>query len=88
MTERLALQLAIAIGSLVPITAGAAGVLLGPSVLAIFGANFFSLKMPRPAPVHIAGTVFTTVQLAIIAIAVVAMLLILSEVATRKEVAA
>jgi len=45
-------------------------------LLAIFGANFFSLKMPRPAPVHIAGMVFTTVQLAIIAIAVVAMLLI------------
>jgi branched-chain amino acid transport system permease protein/neutral amino acid transport system permease protein len=32
--------------------------------------------MSRPAPVHIAGMVFTTVQLAIIAIAVVAMLLI------------
>ncbi len=45
-------------------------------LLAIFGANFFSLKMSRPAPVHIAGMVFTTVQLAIIAIAVVAMLLI------------
>ena len=45
-------------------------------LLAIFGANFFSLKMPRPTSVHIAGTVFTTVQLAIIAIAVVAMLLI------------
>ena len=45
-------------------------------LLAIFGANFFSLKMPRPAPVHIAGMVFTTVQLAIIAIAVAAMLLI------------
>jgi branched-subunit amino acid ABC-type transport system permease component len=45
-------------------------------LLAIFGANFFSLKMPRSAPVHIAGMVFTTVQLAIIAIAVVAMLLI------------
>jgi branched-chain amino acid transport system permease protein/neutral amino acid transport system permease protein len=45
-------------------------------LLAIFGANFFSLKMPRPASVHIAGMVFTTVQLAIIAIAVVAMLLI------------
>jgi branched-subunit amino acid ABC-type transport system permease component len=45
-------------------------------LLAIFGANFFSLKMARPAPVHIAGMVFTTVQLAIIAIAVVAMLLI------------
>ena len=45
-------------------------------LLAIFGANFFSLKMPRPAPVHIAGMVFTNVQLAIIAIAVVAMLLI------------
>jgi branched-chain amino acid transport system permease protein/neutral amino acid transport system permease protein len=45
-------------------------------LLAIFGANFFSLKMPRPAPVHIAGMVFTTVQFAIIAVAVVAMLLI------------
>ena len=45
-------------------------------LLAIFGANFFSLKMPRPSSVHIAGMVFTTVQLAIIAIAVVAMLLI------------
>ena len=45
-------------------------------LLAIFGANFFSLKMSRPAPVRIAGMVFTTVQLAIIAIAVVAMLLI------------
>src|SRR6201987_6395523 len=38
-------------------------------LLAIFGANFFSLKMPRPASVHIAGMTFTTVQLAIIAIA-------------------
>jgi branched-subunit amino acid ABC-type transport system permease component len=45
-------------------------------LLAIFGAGFFSLKMPRPSSVHIAGMVFTTVQLAIIAIAVVAMLLI------------
>ena len=45
-------------------------------LLAIFGASFFSLKMPRPSSVHIAGMVFTTVQLAIIAIAVVAMLLI------------
>jgi len=45
-------------------------------LLAIFGANFFSLKMPRPTSVHFAGMVFTTVQLAIIAIAVVAMLLI------------
>src|SRR5215472_16857882 len=44
------------------------------SLLAIFGANFFSLQMPRPASVHIAGMVFTTVQLAIIGIAVVAML--------------
>ena len=43
---------------------------------AIFGASFFSLKMARPAPVHIAGMVFTTVQLAIIGIAVAAMLLI------------
>jgi branched-chain amino acid transport system permease protein/neutral amino acid transport system permease protein len=45
-------------------------------LLAIFGANFFSLVMPRPSSVHIAGMVFTTVQLAIIGIAVVAMLLI------------
>jgi branched-chain amino acid transport system permease protein/neutral amino acid transport system permease protein len=43
---------------------------------AIFGASFFSLKMARPAPVHIAGMVFTIVQLAIIGIAVAAMLLI------------
>jgi branched-subunit amino acid ABC-type transport system permease component len=45
-------------------------------LLAIFGANFFSLQMARPSPVHIAGMVFTTVQLAIIGIAVAAMLLI------------
>lgn len=43
---------------------------------AIFGASFFSLKMARPAPIHIAGMVFTTVQLAIIGIAIAAMLLI------------
>jgi branched-subunit amino acid ABC-type transport system permease component len=46
------------------------------SLLAIFGANFFSLKMPRSASVHIAGMVFTTVQLAIIGIAAAAMLVI------------
>ncbi len=46
------------------------------SLLAIFGANFFTLKMARPSSVHMAGMVFTTVQLAIIGIAVVAMLLI------------
>jgi branched-subunit amino acid ABC-type transport system permease component len=46
------------------------------SMLAIFGANFFSLSMARPASVHIAGMVFTTVQLAIIGVAIVAMLLI------------
>ncbi len=46
------------------------------ALLAIFGANFFSLQMPRPSSVHIAGMVFTTVQLAIIGIAVAAMLLI------------
>ena len=45
-------------------------------LLAIFGANFFSLKTGRPSTVHIAGMVFTTVQLAIIAIAAAAMLLI------------
>ena len=43
---------------------------------AIFGASFFSLKMARPAPIHIAGMVFTTVQVAIIGIAIAAMLLI------------
>jgi branched-subunit amino acid ABC-type transport system permease component len=43
---------------------------------AIFGASFFSLKMARPAPIHVAGMVFTTVQFAIIGIAVAAMLLI------------
>jgi branched-subunit amino acid ABC-type transport system permease component len=43
---------------------------------AIFGASFFILKMARPAPIHIAGMVFTTVQLAIIGIAIAAMLLI------------
>jgi branched-chain amino acid transport system permease protein/neutral amino acid transport system permease protein len=43
------------------------------SLLAIFGANFFSLKMARPASVHLAGMVFTTIQLAIIGIAIVAM---------------
>jgi branched-subunit amino acid ABC-type transport system permease component len=43
---------------------------------AIFGASFFSLKMARPSPIHIAGMVFTTVQLAIIGIAIAAMLLI------------
>jgi branched-subunit amino acid ABC-type transport system permease component len=46
------------------------------ALLAIFGASFFSLRMARPSPVHIAGMVFTTVQLAIIGIAVAAMLLI------------
>ena len=45
-------------------------------LLAIAGANFFSLKMPRPSSVNVAGMVFTTVQLAIIAIAVAVMLLI------------
>jgi branched-subunit amino acid ABC-type transport system permease component len=45
-------------------------------LLAIFGANFFSLRMARPTSVQVAGMVFTTVQLAIIGIAVAAMLLI------------
>ncbi len=45
-------------------------------LLAIFGASFFSLQMPHPTSVHIAGMVFTTVQLAIIGIAVAAMLVI------------
>jgi len=54
----------------------AASLILQNSLLAIFGANFFSLHMPRPASVHVAGMVFTTVQLAIIGIAVAAMLVI------------
>ena len=54
----------------------AVSLILQNGLLAIFGANFFSLKMPRPTSVHIAGMTFTTDQLAIIAIAVVAMLLI------------
>jgi branched-subunit amino acid ABC-type transport system permease component len=45
-------------------------------LLAIFGASFFSLQMPPPTSVHIAGMVFTTVQLAIIGIAVATMLVI------------
>ena len=54
----------------------AVSLILQNGLLAIFGANFFSLKMPRPTSVHIAGMTFTTDQLAIITIAVVAMLLI------------
>ena len=54
----------------------AVSLILQNALLAIFGANFFSLQMPRPSPVRIAGMVFTTVQLAIIGIAVAAMLLI------------
>jgi branched-chain amino acid transport system permease protein/neutral amino acid transport system permease protein len=41
----------------------AVSLILQNSLLAIFGASFFSLQMPRPASVHIAGMVFTTVQL-------------------------
>lgn len=54
----------------------AVSLILQNSLLAIFGASFFSLQMPRPASVHFAGMVFTTIQLAIIGIAIVAMLLI------------
>jgi branched-chain amino acid transport system permease protein/neutral amino acid transport system permease protein len=54
----------------------AASLIVQNGLLAIFGANFFSLKMPRPTSVHIGGMVFTTVQLAIIGIAVAAMLVI------------
>jgi branched-subunit amino acid ABC-type transport system permease component len=43
---------------------------------AIFGASFFTLNMARPSPIHVAGMVFTTLQFAIIGIAVAAMLLI------------
>jgi branched-subunit amino acid ABC-type transport system permease component len=52
----------------------AASLIVQNGLLAIFGANFFSLQMPRPSSVHVAGMVFTTVQLAIIGIAVAAML--------------
>jgi branched-subunit amino acid ABC-type transport system permease component len=45
-------------------------------LLAIFGANFFSLQVARPSSVHVAGMVFTSVQLAIVGIAIAAMLLI------------
>jgi len=54
----------------------AVSLILQNGLLAIFGANFFSLQMPRPTSVHIAGMVFTTIQLAIIGVAVAAMLLI------------
>jgi branched-subunit amino acid ABC-type transport system permease component len=54
----------------------AVSLILQNGLLAIFGANFFSLRMGRPSTVHIAGMTFTTVQLAIIGIAVAAMLLI------------
>ena len=54
----------------------AVSLIIQNALLAIFGANFFSLQMPRPTSVHIAGMVFTTVQLAIIGIAVAAMLVI------------
>jgi branched-chain amino acid transport system permease protein/neutral amino acid transport system permease protein len=52
----------------------AVSLILQNTLLAIFGANFFSLQMPRPTSVHLGGMVFTTIQLAIIGIAVVAML--------------
>ncbi len=54
----------------------AVSLILQNGLQAIFGASFFSLKMPRPKPIHLAGMVFTTVQLAIIGIAVAAMLLV------------
>jgi hypothetical protein len=38
MNERRALQIAVAIGSLVPICAGATGVLLGPAMVDVVGA--------------------------------------------------
>jgi branched-chain amino acid transport system permease protein/neutral amino acid transport system permease protein len=51
----------------------AVSLILQNTLLAVFGANFFSLQMPRPTSLHIGGMVFTTVQLAIIGIAVLAM---------------
>jgi branched-subunit amino acid ABC-type transport system permease component len=54
----------------------AVSLILQNALLAIFGANFFSLQTARPGSVHIAGMVFTTAQLAIIALAVAAMLLV------------
>jgi branched-chain amino acid transport system permease protein/neutral amino acid transport system permease protein len=53
-----------------------ASLIIQNSLLAIFGANFFTLKMARPASVHWGELVFTTTQLAIIAVAVVVMLLV------------
>jgi Domain of unknown function (DUF4345) len=38
MTERRALQIVVAVASLIPISAGAAGVLFGPAMVAIDGA--------------------------------------------------
>ncbi|MGI9007884.1 MAG: branched-chain amino acid ABC transporter permease, partial [Streptosporangiaceae bacterium] len=54
----------------------AVSLILQNGLLAIFGANFFSLQMARPASVHVAGMVFTTAQLAIIGIAMAAMLFV------------
>ncbi|HEX9033262.1 MAG TPA: branched-chain amino acid ABC transporter permease [Streptosporangiaceae bacterium] len=54
----------------------AVSLILQNGLLAIFGANFFSLQMARPSSVHVAGMVFTTTQLAVIGIAVTAMLLV------------
>jgi branched-subunit amino acid ABC-type transport system permease component len=54
----------------------AVSLILQNALLATFGANFFSLQMARPSSVHIAGMVFTSIQLAIIAIAIASMLLI------------
>ena len=54
----------------------AVSLIIQNSLLAIFGANFFSLQMPRPASVTTAGMVFTTAQLGIIGIAIAAMLAI------------
>ena len=51
----------------------AVGLIVQNGLLAGFGANYFSLALPRPASIRAGGMIFTTGQLVIIGIAVVAM---------------
>jgi branched-subunit amino acid ABC-type transport system permease component len=55
------------------IVAIAAGVIIQNLILAIGGANFFSYQMADESSLHAAGMVFSTSQLVIVALAVVAM---------------
>lgn len=52
----------------------AVSLIVQDALLAIFGANFFSLRMARGKTFHGAGLIFTGNQLAIIGVAVVSML--------------